>query len=61
MWVFANCRFVFSMNAEKEQFSAAQAGLEKERAGKELACMPRLCRVAMVLPIAGVVGMRPRT
>lgn len=49
------------MNAEKDQLSAAQAGLEKERARKELACMPRLCRVAMVLPIAGVVGMRPRT
>lgn len=49
--VFVNGRFGFSMNAAKEQLSAAQTVLEKEKAG--IACMPQVCRV---LPIAEMVG-----
>lgn len=59
--VFVNGSLGFSMNAEKEQLSAAQAGLEMERAGEELAWVPQPHGVAMVLLAAGEVGMRPRT
>lgn len=49
------------MNAEKEQLSAAQAVLEKEKAEEGLACMSVLQSLAMGLLIAEVVRMRPRT
>lgn len=58
-WVFANGWFGFSVNAGKEQLSAAQAVLEKEKAG--IACMLQLCRVAMVVANSRSGGMRSRT